>query len=131
LVGRKAELAVLEGALARATEGASATILVHGASGIGKTALVRHFLDGAARTGVAIFEGRCFEREQVPYKALDSLVDSMACYLSRLSAVEAADLMPRDVANLARLFPVLEQVGAVQRAPRRSSELADVQELRR
>lgn len=45
LTGRNAELAALDRSLARACAGAPALVLVRGPSGIGKTALVRHFLD--------------------------------------------------------------------------------------
>ena len=48
-----------------------------GSSGVGKTALVRRFLAGP-RGGTRArcsLSGRCYERESVPYKALDSLVD--------------------------------------------------------
>ena len=67
----------------------SATICVHGPSGIGKTALVQHVLDHAAGRNLLVLRGRCYEREFVPFKALDGVVDSLSAFVSAL---------PRDVA---------------------------------
>src|SRR5204863_9692745 len=44
---------------------------------------------------------------------------------------EVEALMPRDVLALARLFPVLRRVEAVEQAPRRPLNLADPREVRR
>src|SRR5262249_50445313 len=75
---------------------------------------------------VVVLAGRCYERESVPYKALDILVDALSRYLRRLPDV--ALLMPRDVSALARLFPVLLDVAPI---PPEASEAPDPQELRR
>ena len=132
-VGRRRQLTLLEGALQTvAEEGRSLTLFVHGGSGMGKTALVRRFLDSLrSREDVVVLVGRCFERESVPYKALDSLMDSLSHYLKGLPSSRAETLMPRDVLALTRLFPVLRRVEAVAGARRRVLEIRDAQELRR
>lgn len=131
-VGRERHLAVLSDAFARVKEGWATTVHVRGVSGIGKSALVRHFLEGlASRQEVVILTGRCYEREAVPYKAVDSLIDSLSRHLSRLPEPDVAALLPRDVQAVVRLFPVLDRVNAIAAAPRRDALPPDVQELRR
>ncbi|HVR72505.1 MAG TPA: serine/threonine-protein kinase, partial [Vicinamibacteria bacterium] len=111
LVGRERHLRRLEQAFALARSGRLAVVHVRGASGMGKTALLRRFLERLRERGQAVtLAGRCFERESVPYKALDSLVDALAQYLRALPADESRALLPREAGALARLFPVLAQV---------------------
>lgn len=131
-LGRHRELAALREAFADVRHGRTRTVLVHGPSGMGKSALVRHFLaSAAAQEEVVALVGRCYERESVPYKALDSLVDALTGYLRRLTDAEVQALLPRDAPLLARVFPVLERVEAMAAAPRRAVDRPDAQELRR
>jgi eukaryotic-like serine/threonine-protein kinase len=132
-IGRKEHLAALHEAFARTKEGRVATLLVRGRSGMGKTTLVRHFLKELAERDPAciMLSGRCYERESMPYKALDSLIDALSQYLRALPAHEAEALLPHDVLTLARLFPVLKRVEVITRARRRGPEIPDSQELRR
>ncbi len=98
-VGRGAELAALEAALADARDHA-VVVDVQGASGSGKTALVEAFLARAQARGARVVGGRCYERAHVPYEAVDAVVDALADQLAPLVA-------PADAAALARVFPVL------------------------
>jgi hypothetical protein len=94
--------------------------------------LVRSFLDELiAADKAVVLSGRCFERESVPYKALDSLLDSLARYLKSLPPQRVEPLLPRNVAYLARLFPALQSVDAVAAARRIATEIPDQQEYRR
>jgi serine/threonine protein kinase len=111
LVGRERHLRRLDQAFAVARGGRPAVAHVRGPSGMGKTALVRRFVERLrARGPVVVLSGRCFERESVPYKALDSLVDALAHHLRVLPADDVRSMLPREVAALVRLFPVLSQV---------------------
>jgi serine/threonine protein kinase len=130
-VGREKHLTLLRGALERVKSGRATTVHVRGVSGMGKSALVRHFLDTFAGDETVILEGRCYEREAVPYKAVDNLIDTLSRYLSRLPEHRAAELLPREVHALVQLFPVLERAPAIAAAPRRGALPPDVQELRR
>src|SRR5947209_20451296 len=54
-----------------------------------------------------ILQGRCYERESVPYKALDGVVDSLSKHLASLRHTKAEALMPRNSLALVRVFPVM------------------------
>jgi serine/threonine protein kinase len=129
-VGRQTHLALLEEPFAAVQQGRTVALSIHGPSGAGKSALVQHFLDGLGERAV-VLAGRCYEQESVPYKALDSLVDALSRYLGHRTPSEVEALLPRDVLHLARLFPVLQRVRAIARAPVRSVESADPHEARR
>jgi serine/threonine protein kinase len=131
-VGREAQLAILQDAFNVTSRGAPCVAFVHGKSGIGKSTLTGRFLEGLAGRGdVVILAGRCYEQESMPYKALDSAVDSLARHLGRLPRHEAAELTPRDAAALAQIFPVLRRVEAIADAPQRFGPALEQHELRR
>ena len=129
-VGRKRELETLEQALRDSHEGHPVTVLVSGESGVGKSMLVRTFTDAlAAQEQVVVLAGRCYERESVPYKAFDQVVDSLARFMQRRSDAEAAALLPRMASLLGQVFPVLAGVRAFADAPP-APEGMDPKELR-
>jgi hypothetical protein len=128
-VGRPRELALLRQAFREAAAGAPRTVLVHGDSGVGKSALVRHFAETLPRDAL-VLTGRCTERESVPYRAVDGIVDALSGYLARLPTDDAAIVLPRMTPLLAQLFPVLLRVEPVARAPRPQLN-ADPHEVRR
>jgi tetratricopeptide (TPR) repeat protein len=106
--------------------------MVHGVSGMGKTALVRRFLREVAREpGTVVLSGKCSERESIPYKALDSVMDALCAYLRRLMPSDAHALMPRDPLAVARLFPVLRSIPAVIEARERAAVGLDPTQARR
>lgn len=123
-VGREGELARLDAALDEVTAGAAITMFVEGESGIGKSALVKSFLEKVeTRRGPLILNGRCYERESVPFKGMDGIVDSLAHELLRRHPVDVALLLTDEVEALARVFPVLRRVPAIarMRVPRPTS----------
>ncbi|MBL9100045.1 MAG: protein kinase [Myxococcales bacterium] len=120
-VGREPELAALAEAAARAREGAASVALISGRAGLGKTSLLARFLAGAPGLVLA---GRCHERERVPYKAVDEAVDDLARALRERDDPAVAGLCPPHVHTLARLFPVLRRVPAIDRAPHDAPDLA-------
>ena len=60
-VGRAGELAVLDGALSRASEGVPAFTFVAGESGVGKSRLVTEFEARATHAGARVLVGHCME----------------------------------------------------------------------
>ena len=129
-VGRAGELGELGAAYERSRKRA-VVVHVHGESGVGKSALVRRFTEALKleEPDVVILGGACYERESVPYKAVDGLIDALSRYLVRLPKAEAASLLPRQAALVTQVFPVLARVEPFAEAPR-GSEVRDPQELR-
>jgi hypothetical protein len=84
--------------------------LVHGPSGIGKTALIEQFLLGLDPATTLVLKGRCRERESVAYKSIDPLVDDLATALNELTAAEMHALGAQEIADLTILFPALRSV---------------------
>lgn len=119
LVGRASQLRELDSALRHVRDGAQAlAVFVHGKSGEGKSILCERFVSAIDQHSrdTLVMSGRCYDRESVPFKALDALVDSLAAHLRSLASDEAALLLPRDIFILAHVFPVLQRVTIVAKA---------------
>jgi hypothetical protein len=129
-VGRDRELAALAAALQAVRGGGGARLLiVRGDSGIGKSALVSAFLrrlDPEALDEEAhwievgpplLLTARCYERELVPFKAFDGLVDTLTHVLRRLDPATLARVVPERPAVLLQAFPVLGRVPLIAHAP--------------
>jgi eukaryotic-like serine/threonine-protein kinase len=132
LVGRERQFSLLSQSLTEVIDGATRSVFVHGFSGMGKSVLIHSFL-GQLRGSddTILLEGRCYEQESVPFKALDSLIDSLAFYLSEMPKAESARLIPKDTLPLVRLFPVFGQVpDAAEERGKPTIETADQNELR-
>lgn len=104
--------------------------LVHvlGPAGIGKTAIVETWLAEVREQGrqaPLVLTGRCHEREAVPYKAFDAVIDALTRHLLRLDFDGLEKVLPQDVAALGQIFPVLRRVPAIDRAPLKQAELED------
>jgi eukaryotic-like serine/threonine-protein kinase len=117
-VGRAQQLAWLTGQLAQSADGRPSFSYVSGDSGVGKSALVAHFAAlRRAQDGALVLRGRCFERETVPYKALDGIVDDLAVHLAELHDAQAEALLPSDAKLLVQVFPVLSRVRSIDALP--------------
>ncbi len=132
LVGREMHTAMLQAAFARTRQGRAIAVHVYGSAGLGKSSLVRNFIDWAVESQRAVaLVGRCYERESVPYKALDGVIDALSRHLRRMSRLQVEAVLPRDVRALSRLFPVLLRVESIAKAPKLALEQADPKELRK
>src|SRR5690606_18030082 len=81
------------------------------------------------QAGALVLEGRCYERESVPYKAFDALVDALERELGDLPRQRLAELLPPGLAELARIFPVLREVATMTPEGASSGRGPDPQEL--
>lgn len=105
---------------------------VSGKSGEGKSALVEKFLQELRKTeDVIILAGRCYDRESVPFKALDSLIDALASFLRTMETADSAVLLPDDTGFLASVFPVLGRVEVVAKRPAVAVKGLDDQQVRK
>ncbi len=130
-VGRLDECATLSAAF-HDSRSQPITVLVEGESGVGKTAMVQRFIHRLALEvdNVVVLAGRCYERDSVPYKAFDGIVDALARILSRLPNEEARGLVPTKPAPLVKVFPVLRRVAAIAEQVRGPGSLLEPHELR-
>src|SRR5262249_14600861 len=110
-VDRHDALEALSRALLEVRGGVGVTLRIEGPSGIGKSALLRHFIASIEREElVLVLAGRCYPQESVPFKALDQLIDALSRFLISLPA-EALAAFRRGVSGaLEALFPVLGRV---------------------
>lgn len=132
-VGRGKELSTLDEAWGAVRTGTPVSVYVYGESGVGKSSLITRFLDrlGEPETKpLVVLRGRCYERESVPYKALDGVVDALSRWLMRQKTRDVEPLLPARAALLAQAFPVLRRVEAFANAPRVSFDALDPQEQR-
>jgi eukaryotic-like serine/threonine-protein kinase len=120
-VGREEPLQQLVRALANVERGQAVAVHVRGRSGAGKSALLERFLFEVEKPGaglraseVLVLRSRCYEREAMPFKALDSIMDALVVDLAQRDDIEVSHLLPGDIEALAQLFPVLERVRAVK-----------------
>src|SRR3989442_4343936 len=126
------DLAELERALGLARSGRAVLTIVRGPSGIGKTALVRTFVEQlVAENRAVVLSGRCYVRESMPYKGLDGVIDSLTRFLRTLPDRDLDRLITRDLATVLQLFPVLGRVPKLLQLPAPERDVVDPVELRR
>ncbi len=119
-VGRRMELEALRKAFGMTRKERGVAFLVHGESGVGKSALIRRFMAGLAadEPDLVVLAGRCYERESVPYKAVDGVIDALSRFLGTLPPSELGALLPRQRGLVGQVFPVMRRLEAVALAPR-------------
>ncbi|MEM9193646.1 MAG: serine/threonine-protein kinase, partial [Myxococcota bacterium] len=103
-VGRREELAILQRAAERADRGRSAAVFVSGPSGIGKSAILDAFAQHLP-AGAVILRGRCYQRESLPFKAVDGLVDDLATVVESLPVRANSPVFVSAIDTLGRSFP--------------------------
>jgi hypothetical protein len=131
LVGRGPQMNALADAFETARAARSVTVRVAGPAGMGKSALVQHFLDRVSEEGHAVvLRGRAYERESLAYKAVDSVIDALTRHLVVTADDEERPLpLPAGIGALAHLFPVLRRVPSIAVVP--EERVADPARTRR
>jgi eukaryotic-like serine/threonine-protein kinase len=133
-VGRSRDLERLDAVFRRSQRGELVTVWVCGESGIGKTSLVHQFaqkLQGEV-PDLLLLEGRCREREAIPYKAIDGIVDALIARLQEMSPELLEPLLPAPGTVLPTLFPELLRVPGFARRwlpNSRNSSQVDLRQL--
>lgn len=128
-VNRTRELAALQAAHARAAAG-PVVAFVHGASGIGKTAMIEHFLAGLPRRSCWLLRNQCHPSRHVNFHAIDGLVEEIGQILRRTP--KPGELVPeRPVPELLRVFRTLDQAPVFKEWPRDDAASLDVSLRRR
>ena len=119
VIGRSDEWSALARALEQVRRKNRARVVVlRGESGVGKSMLARKFVEAELERGEAlVFQGRCYERELLPFKAVDGVFDAMAHWLRHQTQLSAEEWLPRRAGVLAQVFPVLARVEALKRSP--------------
>lgn len=122
LVGRESQLEGLEAAKEEFLRQREPTVVwITGKSGEGKSTLAKKFLHPLRhRNEFVVLSGRCYDRESVPFKALDSMVESLVSFLRSAPGDPYCESLPNDIQFLAQLFPLLSRISKVRDLPQRS-----------
>ena len=112
LAGRAEPLAQLRAAWQRVLGGEAQLVLVTGEAGVGKTRLIRTFLDAAtSRKQAAVLRSRCFERAPVvPYCAVAEMLASALADPTDAAERVLASADPQQLADIARLCPGVREL---------------------
>ena len=132
VTGRTKQVQLLESSFREFEQGDLArTVFISGRSGEGKTLLAEYFLNRyRSNDRYTVLSGRCYDRESVPFKAIDTLIDALARYLRSSTDAGQSIVFSPDMAFLAELFPVLKRVDAIAHLPSAQLENIEVEAVR-
>lgn len=132
LVGRDSELKALEQLGQSFVEAQDPQVVwITGLSGEGKSCLAEKFLYPRRLDDQwLVLSGRCYDRISVPFKVIDSLIDSLVSRLRSLDELELEALLPDDIWMLACLFPMLNRVRQISERSALRSVSMDSKQIR-
>ena len=132
LLGRETQLGLLRDVHDRfRSSGEPTAVFVSGRSGEGKTHLAEQFVDSIRDESITILSGRCYDRESVPFKAVDQLIESLTAYLAQRSGRELREILPKDTGLLAQVFPAFMRLREVEALTRNTTIPQDGREVRK
>lgn len=117
-LGRETQLVRLAQTFADARKGEARLCIIEGDSGLGKSTLMHHFASASQDSDpqLRVLRGACYERETVPFKAFDGIVDGLSLVIAGLDEEAYRRFVPAQGNLLARAFPVLERIPLVAAA---------------
>lgn len=124
-VGRTHELQALSEQLQEVFSGQSRSVIISGPSGMGKTALLNHFVNAFAtiqHSELLVLTGYCRERENLVYKAFDGVIEQLSRYIVQQPDALRRALTPADIGFAINIFPALESAVHV---PEQAAETVD------
>ena len=115
LVGRDEQLAQLEAAKEEFVRTRVPSVVwVTGLSGEGKSSLVENFLRPVRRGNeMLVVSGRCYDRESVPFKAVDVLIEALVGFFRTRPRDQVNGWLPKDIHMLSHMFPAMRRVEAI------------------
>src|SRR5262245_19914262 len=109
-VGRAAELAALDDALAAAEQGRTTTVLLGADAGVGKTRLLERWNERAVASRARVVAGSCLDVGDAG-PAFAPVVQALRRLFRSLDAAGAESVVGEDRTALARLLPELPALG--------------------
>lgn len=107
LFDRPELLAQLREMFSRARSGKVAVVTLEGAVGLGKTTLLKVFLEECRARGSIVLSALCNELPEHPHGAFSIIIDELCALLRAMSPHDLRRVLAPDVAILARLFPAV------------------------
>lgn len=133
LLGRDEQLAHLDAAQQEWLDTrAPLAVWITGLSGEGKSTLADSFLRAMRRSPhqVRILSGRCYDRESVPFKAIDVIMEALVTVLKSFPEEQIEGWLPHDIHTLAHLFPALRRIPAIDQRSRVNLANIDDRQIR-
>lgn len=124
--GRRRELEMLDDALHRVGEDKKRCAILHGESGIGKTALVQHWIDSVEKPEHLIASTRCYHQDQTPNRLLNAVVQELMLVLKNTPEEYWKPGLAKRINRIGRLFPQLEQLFDTSHNRRPARGMTDV-----
>ena len=107
------------------------TVWVTGLSGEGKSSLVEKFIRPIRKSSnMLVLAGRCYDRESVPFKVIDSQIDSLVRFLNSRPMEEVKNQLPDDIDMLVHLFPLLSRLTSLKQRSTRDLTAIDDKQMR-
>jgi eukaryotic-like serine/threonine-protein kinase len=132
LIGREKQLAQLEESRQELIRTRTPMVVwITGLSGEGKSSLAEKFLRPyRGGSEMLVLSGRCYDRESVPFKAIDSIIDPLVRYLRSFSEDHLDQILPADIVMLAHLFPLLNRVRSIEERMNKQILTVDSRQIR-